>query len=105
MTRCETCKNQRADSIMYIKEDGAAVCIHCLHADEKVEKMKTPDQRNAELVDAIKRTITNLKSAQESNPRRIPGKSPGSKGNLKRHLELIDQYLYIAVSELTRAIS
>ena len=105
MTRCEICGNQWDNSLMYIQADGRTACVHCLDADERAEKMKTVEQRNAELVDAIKRTITNLKSAQESNPRRIPGKSPGSKGNLKRHLALIDQYLYIAVSELTRAVS
>ena len=105
MTRCSRCNNQHADSIMYLSEDGSAVCIHCLHADEKAEKVKTPEQRNAELVDTIKRTITNLQCASESNPKRVPSQPLDCKENYERHLALIDQYLYIAVSELSRAIA
>jgi len=104
MTRCEICGNQWDNSLMYIQADGRTACVHCLNAEERAEKMKTVEQHNDELVDAIKRTIINLKAAQESNPKRVVGKHPGAKENLKRHLALIDQYLYIAVSELTRAI-
>jgi len=104
MTRCEICGNQWDNSLMYIQADGRTVCVHCLNAEERAEKMKTVEQHNAELVDTIKRTITNLKAASESNPKRVPSQPLDCKENYERHLALIDQYLYIAVSELTRAV-
>ena len=105
MTRCEICGNQWSDAIMYITNDGRVTCIHCLDADEKAEKFKSADKRNAELVETIKRTISHLKCANQSNPKRVPDKPLNCVENYERHLELIDQYLYIAIGELSRAIA
>ena len=82
---------------MYTDFSGDDVCIHCLGDNERFAKKSSADQRNTELTYAINRAIGFLKSAQGSNPLNCIE-------NYERHLALIDQYLYIAVSELTRAI-
>jgi len=89
---------------MYILTDGRTVCIHCLGLEEGTVKVKTDAQRNAELVETIKRTISHLQGANQSNPKRVPDKPLNCVENYERHLELIDQYLYIAIGELTRAV-
>lgn len=89
---------------MYTDFSGDDVCIHCLGDNERFAKKSSADQRNTELTYAINRAIGFLKSAQGSNPKRVPDKPLNCIENYERHLALIDQYLYIAVSELTRAI-
>ena len=90
---------------MYTDFSGDDVCIHCLGDKERFAKQASADQLNAELTYTIDRVLGYLKCAQGSNPKRVPDKPLNCIENYERHLALIDQYLYIAIGELSRAVS